>query len=114
MLKDLAKDYVDAFGGKDIGRVAQLLDEGFILEDPVVTRVEGKKPALDVIQGIFDSCETLLFLDRNIFEEGSVTIIEFDLTLDDTVIQGVDIILWKDNKMQELRAYLDTPCEERT
>ena len=113
MLTDLAKAYVEAFGEKDIDRVAQLLEEDFVLEDPVVSRVEGKKLALDVIQGIFNSCKFLSFRDRNIFEEGNITIVEFDLVLDETVLQGVDIIVWRGEKIQELRAYLDIPCKER-
>ena len=49
------------------------------------------------------------FSAKNIYQDGQTTIIEFILKLDDTVLTGTDIIEWEDNKMKELRAYLDVP-----
>lgn len=111
MLIDLTKKYVEAFGKKDIASVSELLLEDFVLEDPVVKRIEGKEEVLKAMQGIFSSCEQLSFIVKNIFLDKETTIIEFILQLDDTVLTGTDIIEWQDNKMKELRAYLDIPCE---
>jgi len=109
MLKKLTQEYIKAFDNKDIESISLLLTEDFALEDPVIKRIEGKGSVLNVISGIFDSCNTLNFSSKNIYEEGSTTIIEFILKLDDTVLTGTDIIEWENNKMKELRAYLDIP-----
>lgn len=109
MLKDLTKKYIDAFDKKDLNTVSELFINDFALEDPVVKRVEGKVDVLKAIESIFNSCETLDFSAKNIYIDGNITIIEFVLKLDDTILTGTDIIEWENNKMKELRAYLDIP-----
>lgn len=109
MLKELTKQYIEAFNSKDLEKCAKLFTEAFALEDPVVKRIEGKEEVLKAIKGIFDSCTTLDFSAKNIYQDNQTTIIEFTLKLDDTVLIGTDIIEWQDNKMKELRAYLDIP-----
>lgn len=109
MLKELTKNYIEAFDSKDLDRCAQLFTDEFALEDPVVKRIEGKIEVLKAIKGIFDSCTKLDFSAKNIYQDGQITIIEFTLKLDDTTLTGTDIIEWEDNKMKELRAYLDIP-----
>jgi hypothetical protein len=110
MLKDLTKKYIASFDSKNIKEIDGLLAETFVLEDPVVRRIEGKEDALTAIQGIFDSSEQLSFKAKNIYQENSTTIIEFILQLGETVLTGTDIIEWDDqDKMVELRAYLDIP-----
>ncbi|MDD4855878.1 MAG: nuclear transport factor 2 family protein [Sulfuricurvum sp.] len=110
MLKDLTKQYVDAFNSKNIDKIVTLFADNFALEDPVVKRIEGKKEVLVAIQGIFNSCERLSFEAKNIYQDNQTTIIEFTLKLDETILTGTDIIEWNDNgTMSELRAYLDIP-----
>lgn len=108
MLKDLTRRYIKAFNDKKIDEVAILLDENFTLQDPVVKRISGKNECLRAIKNIFDSANRLNFVAKNIYNEKETTFIEFVLTLDDLKLEGVDIIEWKDEKMVELRAYLDT------
>lgn len=109
MLKELTKKYIEAFDNKDLDKCAELFTDDFALEDPVVKRIEGKDEVLKAIKGIFDSCTTLDFSAKNIYQDNQTTIIEFTLKLDDTTLTGTDIIEWEDNKMKELRAYLDIP-----
>ena len=109
MLKELTKKYIEAFDSKDLDKCAQLFTNDFTLEDPVVKRIEGKEEVLQAINGIFDSCTTLDFSAKNIYQDNQTTIIEFTLKLDDTILTGTDIIEWENNKMKELRAYLDIP-----
>ncbi|AXX91789.1 ketosteroid isomerase [Malaciobacter molluscorum LMG 25693] len=109
MLKELTKKYIEAFNSKDLEKCAELFTDNFALEDPVVKRIEGKVEVLKVIKGIFESCTTLNFSAKNIYQDNQITIIEFTLKLDDTILTGTDIIEWKDNKMKEIRAYLDIP-----
>jgi limonene-1,2-epoxide hydrolase len=109
MLKELTKKYIRAFDRKDLDKCAELFTDDFALEDPVVKRIEGKNEVLKAIKGIFDSCTILDFSAKNIYQDNQTTIIEFILKLDDTVLYGTDIIEWENNKMKELRAYLDIP-----
>ncbi len=109
MLIELTREYIKAFDNKDLESVSLLLTEDFALEDPAVKRIEGKVNVLNTIEGIFNSCKTLNFTEKNIYVSDNTTIIEFILKLDDTVLTGTDIIEWENNKMKELRAYLDIP-----
>lgn len=109
MIKELTKKYVEAFNNKDLEKVSELLLPEFSLEDPVVKRIEGREKVLETIDGIFKSCTHLSFKAKNIYQDNQTSIIEFDLTLDDVTLSGTDIIEWKENKMKELRAYLDIP-----
>lgn len=109
MLIEYTKRYIEAFSSRDIEAISSLLANEFSLEDPVVKRIEGKGKVLECIQSIFDSCQELEFLAKNIYQYGNTTIIEFILKLDDTTLEGVDIIDWKQDVMLELRAYLDIP-----
>ena len=69
---------------------------------------------LFVVLGLF----LLLFLlkDRIVVhlfyssQNSDANFIEFILKLDNTILAGIDIIEWENNKMKELRAYLDIPC----
>ena len=106
----MTEQYIDLFSKKDLDGIAFLLDETFVLEDPVVKRIEGKSNSLNAIKNIFDSCDSLSFQAKNIFQEKSTTIIEFILQLDENKLEGVDIIEWEGNKMKQLRAYLDVPA----
>jgi hypothetical protein len=106
-LHELTARYVAAFDSKNIAAVEDLLDAEFALEDPA-GRFEGREKVAAYIKGIFDAHNTLSFQARNIFVDATaqVTIIEFELQLNDKKVKGSDIIHWKHNKIQELRAYL--------
>lgn len=109
MLKELTRKYIEAFDSKNIKSVAVLLKDDFALEDPIIKRIEGKTQVLEVVQSIFDSCKTLSFRAKNVYQDGQTTIIEFVLQIDEKILTGTDIIEWQDGKMKELRAYLDVP-----
>jgi ketosteroid isomerase-like protein len=108
-LKDLTKEYIQRFHAKNLAGIGEMLHENFVLEDPVVKRVEGKAACLNAIQAIFDNNQELSFKARNIFEDGATTIIEFELKLGSVTLTGTDIIEWEEGRMRELRAYLDIP-----
>lgn len=110
MLKSLTKNYVEAFNNKNIEQISKLFLDDFVLEDPVVNRIIGKKNSLEAIKAIFASCRNLSFEAKSVYQDNQTTILEFILKLDNTTLIGVDIIEWENNKMKELRAYLDIPC----
>jgi dTDP-glucose pyrophosphorylase len=105
--KLLAERYIVAFANKDVKLISEMITDDFILEDPVLKRVEGKQLALEAIRGIFSSCNKLSFAAKNIYQESKSTLIEFLLVLDDKIYEGVDVIEWRENKIAVLRAYLD-------
>lgn len=108
-LDALTKTYIRAFSNKDLDAVAALMADDVALEDPVVKRIEGKKAVLEAVAGIFNGCKKLSFREKKLFQDGNTTFIEFVLKLDETVLEGMDIIVWEHNKIKELRAYLDIP-----
>ncbi|WP_430428594.1 nuclear transport factor 2 family protein [Maribacter litoralis] len=108
-LISLTEEYIDAFSNKDLKKVATFLTDDFVLEDPIVIRVEGKSKALGKIGELFTSCKTLSFTQKNIYGQNNMTIIEFILKIDSQTLQGVDILEWNGNKIKELRAYLHIP-----
>ena len=108
-LKTLTEEYTKAFDNKDINSLKSMLTEDFILEDPVVQKVVGRENALKKILEIFNGAEKLSFQAKNIYQEGNTTMIEFNLTLDDVKLKGVDILDWEQDKIKQLRAYLDIP-----
>lgn len=109
-IEALTRRYVEAFGARDLDAVAEMLHEDFVLEDPVVVRVEGKAKALVEIRKIFESNPNKLdFRARNIFVDGEASIIEFVLELDGATLKGTDVIEWSGGKMTAMRAYLDIP-----
>ncbi|MDC0415207.1 nuclear transport factor 2 family protein [Gammaproteobacteria bacterium] len=105
--KKLTYDYIKAFNEKNLESCSKLFSDNFILEDPVVNSVAGKNKALDVIKNIFDVYDTLSFKSKNIYQDDTITIIEFILVLDKKIIEGVDVIEWHDGKMLTLRAYFN-------
>ncbi len=109
MSRPFTEAYIAAFTAKDIDAVGRLLADDVALEDPVVKRLEGKPAVLAAVANIFASCASLAFRAKNIFVDGDVSIIEFTLDLDATHLEGADIIVWRDGRIAELRAYLDIP-----
>jgi len=104
-LINLTKEYITAFSKKDLQHIASIMDDDFILQDPVVSIVNGKHDSLLIIENIFNDHKDIQFIPKNIFITNETTLIEFILHLDNKVIEGVDIIRWNHNKMVELRAY---------
>ena len=109
-MSDLIKrtqEYIKAFDSKNIDEVAQFFADESELFDPANPNgVEGKTNIVEMIQGLFQEFEILEFKAINIFEDQNTTLIEFNLTLNDKKLTGVDIIDWKDDKIASLRAYL--------
>jgi ketosteroid isomerase-like protein len=109
MLKKLTENYIAAFSSKNLNAISEMLTEHFVLEDPVVKKIEGKSAALECMSKMFEATKELNFRSKNIFQDGNSTIIEFILELDGVRLEGVDTIEWNGNLMSELRAYLDIP-----
>jgi ketosteroid isomerase-like protein len=101
------EEYVAAFDQKNLDKVAQILTADAKLFDPANPNgIEGRDKIIEMIHGLFSQTKNLSFTAKNIFVDGENSIIEFVLKLDDKVLQGVDVIEWRERKIKELRAYL--------
>ena len=106
--RKLTQQYIAAFDAKELGAVAAMLDDAVVLTDPGNAKgISGTVAVVDMIQGLFDQTATLNFNARHIFIDGECSLIEFTLQLDDTYLQGVDVIEWNAvGQITALRAYL--------
>lgn len=99
--------YIQAFDAKDIKTVSRLLADDSTLYDPSVGKVIGKPAILEFVSKLFDSHIDLNFLARKVLIDKNYSVIEFILTLDTKIVQGVDIITWQNGKILAIDAYLE-------
>ncbi|MFS1510722.1 MULTISPECIES: nuclear transport factor 2 family protein [unclassified Vibrio] len=99
--------YIAAFSSKNIDKVASFFDSGFHLTDPSVS-IKGKDQVVKYINDLFVSQDSLSFVGKNIFVTDELaSIIEFELTLGDTLLVGTDVIQWNEHReMTIMNAYL--------
>ena len=105
-IRTLTASYVAAFDARDIDAVAGFLADGFALTDPEVSGLTPKANALSYIEGLFQANESLSFKAHRIVVDGNVSAIHFSLTLSETVLDGVDVIVWDGDRMTSMHAYL--------
>jgi dTDP-glucose pyrophosphorylase len=106
-IKNKTLAYVEAFDSKDIDKVASFFDPSFHLTDPSVS-IKGKGQVVKYINDLFVSQSALSFVSKNVFVTDELaSIIEFELTLGDTLLVGTDVIQWNEHKeMTTMNAYL--------
>jgi predicted SnoaL-like aldol condensation-catalyzing enzyme len=105
-IRELTAGYVTAFNARELEQVARYLSEEFELTDPEVTALTPKKSVLDYIRKLFGAHNSLSFKANMILAEGDKSVIHFTLILDKLVLDGVDVITWKDGQMTNMKAYL--------
>lgn len=106
-LLDNTKKYIEAFDDKNLSLIEDFFNQDAILFDPANPKgVKGKENIINVISDIFKEYDKLSFTSKNIFIDQDTTIIEFELSLGQKKLVGVDIIKWQEEKIKELRAYL--------
>jgi hypothetical protein len=105
-IRKLTAGYAAAFDARDLDKLADYLADEFELTDPEVTALTPKGDVLDYIRGLFNGNKTLSFEAHSILVDGYESVIHFTLTLDEFVLDGVDVITWKSGKMIRMQAYL--------
>ncbi|NUW73827.1 nuclear transport factor 2 family protein [Vibrio mediterranei] len=104
---ELTKEYVTSFNNRDGDKLRGLLSDRFALNDPSVSII-GCDEVMTYIESIFNGSSRFSFKARKIFASSNrQSVIEFELTIDETTFLGVDIIHWN-NKLEMLTmdAYL--------
>lgn len=108
-IKDRMLQFADFFTHKDTSGIASLLDENFQLFDPALKWVRGKQAVLNVLAKQFRETNHIRYEAIHAYEEGTMGILEFKITLDELILEGVDFMLWNNQKMTELRCYYNPP-----
>ena len=107
-LKNLTEEYVTNFNKKDLQAISHMLHPvECYLSDPKNIFLGAKNVEME-IQNLFEF-DTLVFESKNIYvdKKNDTSFIEFKIQLNDDILEGVDIIEWKDGKIKALRAYVN-------
>lgn len=99
--------YAKHFSGRDLESISELLHDDVFLLDPFVKIIAGKGNVLTFLKKIFDGADHIECDVRNLWMEGTTTIMEFQLTIDSATLEGVDVIEWRDNRIVAIRAYVN-------
>ena len=104
-LKQLAEAYFNAWMNKDSSQLSNLLAEDVQLTDWNVY-VAGKNSLIEFNNKFFDSVQTLDVKVKSIVNEKDTVVAELDITVDETKIKVVDILLFDQyNKIISIHAY---------
>ncbi len=107
--------YFKAFEAKDLASIEQMFAPNVVLQDPFVGRVEGVDSVIAIYQEMFAENEFDLQLRRE-YQKENQHAIEFRLVITDkkgnkTLIEGIDLIEFHNDKIAFIRAYLDTSVQ---
>ena len=102
-----------AFERKDLEAVRAMFTDDITLQDPFVGKVEGMDRVLEVCRGIFKGNELRIELRRLFKTEDGQYAQEFSLLVTDatgkkTLVEGVDCFQLSGNKINFLRAYVES------
>lgn len=105
-IKQLTIRYTEAFNAKDLDTTLSFFDENALLIEPDKV-YSGRDNIHKVLLQLFSLHNNLSFSPVNIIAEGLKSTIQFNLSLDEKVINGVDFIEWNNKgKITQLTAYL--------
>ncbi|QBR52422.1 MULTISPECIES: nuclear transport factor 2 family protein [Erwinia] len=105
-IRKLTEQYIDAFNRKSLHDVMDMFDRDASLIDPQ-NHLIGNEKIRDMLVNLFSDHKEFSFIAKSILTDGSKSIIEFELKLNDKLLQGADIIEWNHKgKIVKLNAYL--------
>jgi len=105
-IKELTEKYVSAFDQRSLHDVIELFDRNATLIDPE-NHLNGVENIRNLLVNLFSTTKALKFTAKSILADGNKAVIEFELTIDEKLLRGVDIIEWNSsNKISRLDAYL--------
>ena len=105
----LTNKFADYFSQKDADGISTLLSDNIILEDPELKKVTGKEKVTTILRDVFQKTKDVSYKIINLYHADNTTIVEFKISLDDVVLNGVDFIEWQNAKIKELRCYYNQP-----
>ncbi|WP_312141443.1 nuclear transport factor 2 family protein [Pantoea septica] len=105
-IKEITEQYVSAFDQRSLHDVIDFFDRNATLVDPA-NHLTGVENIRNMLVNLFSTTQDLKFTAKSILADGNKAIIEFELTIDEKLLRGVDIIEWNSgNKISRLDAYL--------
>jgi len=108
-MRSMALQFAASFTNKNADAIGKLLADDFSLYDPALKWIRGKTAVVQVLKKQFGETQKVRYEVIHSFQDRNTTILEFKITLDDVILNGVDFIEWKNNKMVELRCYYNPP-----
>jgi hypothetical protein len=89
------------------------MHENFVLTDPANEALGPRDNVLRFISGLFDRAGTsLAFRPKTVLVDGPHSAIEFNLTIGQDYLEGIDLIEWQDGRMLSIRAHLTQRAKE--
>lgn len=105
----LSLQFADSFSKKDALSIGKLLANDFCLFDPALKWIRGKNEVIHLLKKQFEESENVNYQVLNAYQDANTSILEFKLTMDQKTFEGVDFIVWENEKMVELRCYYNPP-----
>jgi len=104
--------YFEAFRTKDLNSLKHILHPQIVLQDPIVGKIEGMARVLPIYEDFFIKNEYSLGLKRKFQKDQNLYAVEFSIVIygknkEDQIVDGIDLIEIRDNKILSVRAYLD-------
>ncbi len=99
------QDYVKAFDCGHVEKILTFFSEGAVLKDPG-NNLKGKGELKRFLVDFFETNREVSFSAKKILVNESTSTIHFTLSLNDKVLEGVDVIAWEDGLIHSLAAYL--------
>lgn len=106
-IRRLTRRYVAAFHSRRLEEVSSMMHEEFVLEDPVIKRIESRERVTEFLREMFGSAVSFSFAAVDVATFHDKSFIQFQLEVDDKRFRGVDVITWSDGRMESLVAHMD-------
>ncbi len=99
--------YATLVSERDLTNVAVMLHDDAVLFDPGEKEIVGRESIVAFMGKLFALDPVFRCEVANIWLDGAVSILEFQLTIGSARIAGVDVIEWRDGRIARIRAYVD-------
>lgn len=107
------KAYAMAVHTKNYEACLDLYNEDAIMSDPLVSDLTPKSAIAAFYKAQFEMpLDHFAFKVKRVFQSGDTSFLEFTMEINDTVNSGVDVIDWKNGKIQKLYAYVNGEIPE--
>ena len=101
-------NYKNIGSKKDLTKLEVLFSENAYLKDPA-GKFEPRAKLLEYVKGIFDGTDAdIPFSAKRILvdDAAATTIIDFDIEIGGSQLEGADLIEWENGRIKSLVAYL--------
>lgn len=104
-LTKLTKEYVKLFNMKNSDEIAKFFNDESSLIEVGINEYYGKEKILSLFKNVFKNKLNLKISNITPLPENNMTILEFNLSVNNKRFVGNDLIFWKNDKIQYLKAY---------